>query len=357
MKDRDVYICHTFYHAYVALMMEFNKDKSEYGRADLLLSTMSNDFGGMYERIKDIGVFNAVYLYEEKEAGQFPELSRYREDRGNLISNLLQRIKYTRLLGKLEEEYVPVDLKQYRNVNVFCDSDPIGFYLNYKKIHYHALEDGLNTGKIDDQARNSNLGHFGLKKFLSSLGLIFIECGYGRYCDDYIVNDIAANYEPPKNIKEMPFRKLYEGMSEEAHSLMVKIFLGEGNKLVDQLDVSRYDKPAVMILTEPLCELDVRKKIFKDIIEEYGKDHTVILKPHPRDILNYEEEFPDNIVIREKFPMEVMNDIPGLKVKKLISVITQVDAIMFADEIVYLGLDFMDKYEDPSVHRKIGAGE
>ena len=51
--------------------------------------------------------------------------------------------------------------------------------------------------------------------------------------------------------------------------------------------------------------------------------------------------------------MEVINDIEGLKVDKLISVVTQIDDVRFAESIEYLGMDFLDKYEDPAVHRKM----
>ncbi|MCR5502932.1 MAG: hypothetical protein K6F53_07975 [Lachnospiraceae bacterium] len=94
----------------------------------------------------------------------------YHKDTGNSFRNLLQRIRYTKLLGALQEPFVPIDLGAYRDVCVFCDSDPIGYYLNYKKIPYHALEDGLNSGKLDDQARYANRDSWKLKRFLSRLG-------------------------------------------------------------------------------------------------------------------------------------------------------------------------------------------
>ena len=51
--------------------------------------------------------------------------------------------------------------------------------------------------------------------------------------------------------------------------------------------------------------------------------------------------------------MEVLGDVEGFVVDKVISVITQMDNTYFAKEIVYLGLDFLDKYEDPAIHRKM----
>jgi hypothetical protein len=73
------------------------------------------------------------------------------------------------------EPYIPVNLKEYGEVFVYCDSDPIGYYLNMNRIKYHALEDGLNCLKNYDAARYDNRGHFGLKAFMSNkLNLIFI---------------------------------------------------------------------------------------------------------------------------------------------------------------------------------------
>lgn len=350
-----VYICHTFYHVYITLLRELKLGREHFGEATLILSTMSNNFTGMKERAEASGIFKDVYWYDEKEDVKSERVMSYHKDKGNLIANLLQRIVYTRLLGKLQEAYIPVDLKAYDDVYVFCDSDPIGYYLNYKKIKYHALEDGLNTCRLDDQARNSNLGSFELKCKIAKTGLIFIENGYSRYCIDFIVNDLKFNPNPPSNIVECPVDSLYAGLTEADHRMIVDIFLESPDRIVATLDAANYPKPLVMILTEPLCELDVREKLFRDIVAEYKDDYSVIIKPHPRDLLDYESQFSDCVVIRDRFPMEVMNDMPGLKVAKLVSVITQVEGIRFADEIVYLGLDFMDKYEAPEVHRKHGC--
>ena len=50
--------------------------------------------------------------------------------------------------------------------------------------------------------------------------------------------------------------------------------------------------------------------------------------------------------------MEVLGDVEGFQVDKVVSVITQMDNVYFAGEIEYLGLDFLDRYEDPGIHRK-----
>ena len=44
MKDR-VYVCHTYYHALIAMVKELLLPKEEQKKATLILSRLSNDFG------------------------------------------------------------------------------------------------------------------------------------------------------------------------------------------------------------------------------------------------------------------------------------------------------------------------
>ena len=122
--------------------------------------------------------------------------------------------------------------------------------------------------------------------------------------------------------------------------------------LMEQIEAGDKTKDKVLLLSEPLCDLETRERLFQDIIRDYGKGAEIFIKPHPRDLLNYKEKFQEQIVIEGKFPMEVMNFIPGIKWKKVISVFTMLDAIENAEEKIYLGEDFMDKYEDPELHRQ-----
>ncbi len=352
MKDR-IYVCHTYYHVYVACLKELNLAPEKRGKASLVMSTMSNDFGGLKERAAVCGLFEAVYMFDEKEDVNFPEIMRYHVDRGNLFLNLLARIRYTKLLGKVQEPYVPVNFKEYKDIYVFCDSDPIGYYLSYKKIHYHAVEDGLDCISTYDTARYDNRGHFKLKAFLASKNIIFIQNGWGKYCLDMEVNNISIlPYPCPKYI-EKPRQELTERLTKEDQALLVELFIANIGEIREKLSAG---KNQVLLLTEPLCDLDVRERIFRDCINLYGQmgeaKTSILIKPHPRDLLDYETLFPEHIVLDRKFPMEVLNYIEGLTFQRVISVFTVVHSIRFAQEIIYLGEDFMDQYEDPKLHRQ-----
>lgn len=105
MKDR-IYVCHTYYHVYVTCLKELALPAGQRGRATLVLSTMSNDFGNLRKRAQACSLFEEVVMFDEKEDTFFPKLQKYHTDRGNLLLNMLARMKYTKMFGKIGRAHV-----------------------------------------------------------------------------------------------------------------------------------------------------------------------------------------------------------------------------------------------------------
>ena len=351
MKER-IYVCHTYYHVYVTFLKELNLPKEKRGQATLVLSSLSNNFENLKERVEKTGLFEKVIEFDEKRDDFFPGLKKYREDKGNIVFNMLSRIRFTRKYAKLEEPYIPVDFGEYGDIYIFCDSDPIGYYLNQKKIYYHAVEDGLNCIKNFDAARFENRGHFDLKAKLSKkFNLIFVQNGYGKYCIDMEVNDISAIKYPCSYYIEVPRQPLIDALTKEDKEIILNSFIRDRKGLKKQIEEGNKIGSKILILTEPLCTLDVREQIFRDLIAQFEPEGKIFLKPHPRDELDYYKLFPEYPIIDGTVPMEMLNFFEDLKFQKVISVYTEMTAVKFAEEIVVLGDDFMDKYEDPILHR------
>lgn len=343
------YVCHTYYQAYVSILKELGLPEERRGEATLILSTMSTDFESFKERVESTGIFREVVMYPESR--DFPELEKYRVDRGNIVFNMFVRIRYTRRLAKLNEPLVPVDMTKFRDIYVFCDADPIGYYLNMKKIPYHACEDATNTIVYYDEARHDNKGHFGMKAFLSSkFNLILVQNGYAKYCIDMEVNDIAAIKYPCPKYVEVPLEDMEKGVQEKDRDLILQAFVRNKEELLQQIEDSGSDRDKILILTEPLCTLDVRERLFRDLAETYSKEGAVYFKQHPRDLLDYKKLFAEYPQFDANIPMEVLNYFPNLHFKKVVGIWTEMGALRFADEIVRLGAPFMDKYEDPEIH-------
>lgn len=376
MNER-IYVCHTYYHAYVAFLKELQlqrgKDRGAVGEASLVLSSMSNDFEQFGERVKATGLFADVISFDEKREDYFPELASFRQDKGNIVFNMWQRIRFTKRYAELEAPFIPVDFRKYREIYVFCDSDPIGYYLNKNRIYYHALEDGLNCLVHFDAARYDNRGHFGLKAFLSKkCNLIFVQNGYGKYCLDMEVNSISAITMPCPYYRELPRQQLVDALTREDKDIILQAFVRDMDGLQRKIaecgggsleggsesEEGRRDK--ILILTDPLCTLDVRERIFRDIVEEYEKQGQIFIKPHPRDELDYRKIFPGYPMFDATVPMEMLNFFPDLHFEQVVTVFTDLKGIRFADKLVRLGDEFMDKYEDPEIHnqnKRIGIAE
>lgn len=348
-----IYVCHTYYHVYVTFLKELGLPGEEQGKADLALSTMSIDFEGLKGRVESTGLFRKVYMFDEKREDFFPELAKWRKGTGFFLGNLYYRIQFTRRYAQLEAPFVPVDFREYGDVYVYCDSDPIGYYLNQNKIPYHALEDGLNCLKNLDAARYDNRGHFRLKAFLSKrLNLIFVQNGYGKYCIDMEVNDIAAIERPCPYYVECPRQALVDRLDGRDKDILLQAFVRDKETLERQLEESGRAGDTILVLTDPVCTLDVRERIFRDIIKRYEPEGTIFIKPHPRDELDYRRLFAEYPQFDATVPMELLGFFPGVRFKKVVGVLTVMSAVSYADEIVRLGEDFMDAYEDPVVHRQ-----
>ena len=356
MKDR-IYVCHTYYHAYVSFLKEFKfradaeSEGRDPGEATLVLSKMSNDFESFGERAMSTGVFKEVIPFDEKRESFFPELEKYSKHT-NFLANTVRRIRKTKRFAKCLEPFIPVDFKEYKDIYVYCDEDPIGTYLSMHRIYYHAMEDGLNSIVNIDHAHFANRTHFGFKAFLSKrLNLIFIQNGYAKYCIDCEVNDVSAIKIHSPYYTEVPRKSLTDRLTEADKEALLKAFIRDIDSLKRQIG-EMGDDDKILVLTDPLCTLDVRKTIFEDIIKMYEPEGRVFLKPHPRDVLDYRKEFPGYPMFDATVPMELLNFFPGLHFKKAVGVLTEMKAITFADEAVRLGPDFMDKYEEPSIHRQ-----
>ena len=357
MKKDRIYVCHTFYHVYITFLKELALTKEEQGGATMVLSLMSNNFAGLKGRLEKQGCFEEVYEYDEKRPEFFPELAAYKVDRGNIAANMLQRIKFTKKFAKCQAPFVPVDFREYKDIYVFCDSDPVGVYLNQNKIRYHAIEDGLDCLKTLDSARVTNRGHFGMKAWFAKHNLIHIENGYSKYCIDMEVNDRSVLRYDYHKYKEVPRRPLYDRLTAEDKQLLLEAFVENKKEIEERIaEANASGRETVLILTDPLCDLDTRKRIMDDQLEMFGKDKEgketlVFIKPHPRDVLDYKTLFPQCPQFASTVPMELLNFFAGIKFDRVVSVYTELAAIDFAKEKIRLGHDFMDKYEPKTKHR------
>lgn len=147
-----------------------------------------------------------------------------------------------------------------------------------------------------------------------------------------------------------------DALTREDKDIILRAFVRDMDGLLQKIEecnesgAERKDK--ILILTDPLCTLDVREQIFRDIVAEYEKQGQVFIKPHPRDGLDYHGIFPEKPIFDATVPMEMLNFFEGLHFEQVVTVFTDLKGIRFADRLVRLGDEFMDRYEDPEIHNQ-----
>ena len=352
-----IYVCHTFYHVYVAALKEMKLVRetpaNAYKKADIALSSVSTDFERLGDRLAKAEIFQEVIALDEKREDFFPELAKYRKNYSNVLKHMLNRMIFTKKLAKCECPYMEViDFAAYEDIYVFCDSDPIGYYLNYRHLYYHAVEDGLDCLKNLDDAYVANHGHFRLKTWFSRHNLIFIMNGWGKYCLDMEINDRSVVPTDCPRFVEVPRKPLEQALTPAQKRQMIEAFIEDADALMQQLRPSREGEEFACFLTEPHpADVEARKRVCLDVLAQYCQGYRVLIKPHPRDTIDYEALCPDAVVLRGRFPVEVLNFFEGLRIKRAVSILTTaMNNMDFVEEKLNLGASFWDAYEDPEKH-------
>lgn len=344
LKLNRIYICHTYYHVYVSLLKELNNSDNKSYKVDIVLSKVSTNFKNLKDKLINSGIFNNVFEMNEKNPIELlgEEIDSYLSD--NLVVKLVNNIKYAKTIAKRLSKYVNIDFSNYDEIFVYCDSDPIGYYLNYKKIKYCAVEDGLDSLKYSYQSKQR---FFGVKKVLASLGLIFMPNGFSKYAVAVEVNDKTKGFTPKKKTVELSRKTLVDNLKDRDKKLIYDIFMGEykirSNKTIN-------DKTVLLIVQAfypgILDSIDKQVRLYRDLINEYCKGFIVYIKPHPLDRFEYDRYFNDCIILEKYFPLEALNFSDSLHFNRALTVCsTSIDAINFVDEKIIVGMDFLEKYK------------
>lgn len=198
------------------------------------------------------------------------------------------------------------------------------FFLNHMNECY-LLEDGcINYNKemlekIINTKEKNNLKTL-RNKFLKRSKNYYKPFGLSDKIEKIYLTGIAEIPEVIKNkVEVIDIKENWKNLSQEERTNILKIF--NINSAV--LEKLQKKEDRVLLITQTFSEdkyVSEEEKInmYKEIIDMYP-DQKVVIKPHPRELTNYKEVFPDIDIIEGKFPLEVLM-LLGVEFKEVVTV-------------------------------------
>ena len=327
---KKVFICNTYYHLFISIVYSLvNGDNNSV----IICSDNKNNKlvrdDKLIKRLDKSNVFDKVVLFDHSD-----EEKRIR----SLSFSSVRKVLFTK---KAVKDYKHL-FDDYDEVFIFYDNCLIGRIINELKIKYTLLEDGLDTFK--NKNKNRIYGKKNIKKIIKHL-LNYKELGKSSNIKKIIVNDKKDLCLKHNNIVEDNKEKLLQRLTFEDKKKIFKIFTNKNN--FDFLD------NCTLIITQPLFDDNLMSspqnqiEMYQFIIDNYTNGEKIVIKTHPRETVDYKNQFPKAVIITELFPIEIITFLDTIKIKKIITVSsTSINAFKNADEIVYLGWDWFNDYKE-----------
>lgn len=332
---KKIYICHTEYHVLIALIKNINQINKV--KNDIVLYGTLNNINKMYEKIKEINLFDNVYLFNHKD---IEEIAKIPETR-----NVILRRK--RLRNWIKESY-DFDFLKNKDIYIFNDNSIIGIYLRISKMKYNLIEDGFNCYKNIKRHYDFNGIKYKIKILINDLTCSF---GTSKYVQGIEVNskkDIDVFFKD--KFIEVPRKEMFAKLSKEEKRKIVNVFLDVPLNLKKQ-EVS-------LLITQPLYKdnfLNSKEQqiaMYEYIINTY-MDHKIIIKPHPRDDIDYKVLYNDYIVLDSGFPIEILNFMDSISIGKCVTAFsTSIDFIECCNQKITLGSEWVKKYKNGEINGK-----
>lgn len=215
---------------------------------------------------------------------------------------------YTIYFDNLLSQY-GYNIKQFDNIYAAACHWRFGFYLIQKQIPFIFLEDGggvLSRPEVLAQCDESYRP--GKKELVYQHGLYTgnnmliknIICDFEKQTEDFEFNSKMIDFSLARSIM---------ALKKEHKKYLVNFFI-KSKKIT-------FDSDSVIIFTEHFANLkllsfEYQALVYQYLVDYFFENNKIIFKPHPEDIMYYNILFPNSIVIKEKFPAELLVAMEGI---------------------------------------------
>lgn len=299
-----LYVVSTYYHALISCIKQLLGSDT----AEIVCTDYIPDGKSLSDRIRDSGLFEKTYYIEKVEEYQAANFFDY-------------VFSFHRKNAEIIERQFFLDLNEYDEINIFHDNTWFAHYLKDKKIKYRLIEDALDSFKSISKSNFAfmvNCSHIksALKRFLN-IGYVF--CGYDKCTTEVEVNDICGLEIidlARKKLVAVPRKNMFDSLNDNHITVLKKIFL----RHIPPINAEN----SILLLTQPLYvdrvlanereQIGLYKEMLRDIEEQQ-----LIIKPHPRDPVDYSAFFPKALCLDRNMPIEILGITQNVEFLKIMS--------------------------------------
>jgi hypothetical protein len=173
-----------------------------------------------------------------------------------------------------------------------------------------------------------------MRFFIGSI--VYQSIANNKQCKELILTeDDNATWTVGKEIHIMPLDLVWGGMTSRKKDHITDIYD------LSDIAIKPLKEKTHIILTQQFStdgyiSEQEQVKLYKDIIEKYTPD-CLVLKPHPRDKIDYRKYFPDVYIFDKIVPMQLLT-LLGIRFKKAITVFsTSINSFPYEIEKEWIG--------------------
>lgn len=318
----ELYICSTYYHTLISILKAI--DETE--KPAVIICSYIPEYQNLAKKLEASHFFSEVIAVNNIDARPQTFKEKFLWRRG--------------LYKKIVETTFRMDFSRFNEIYLFMDDTWIARYLKDIHVSYNILEDGLDAFK---GIQNGPFAYTIVRPSLKNKVKRILKYGFDSYCyyldEKHLVKSIEVNDitniaidGSDKRVIEKPRKTLYSKLTTEYLNRVVSVYLDNMNLLdIDNI---------VLVLTYPLFgdnlvkTLDEQMAIYSDICKRYALNYNVVIKPHPRDNLDY-SPLSECKILPKTFPSELIPYIDDGKIKKYISVYSSSVYSYPKDKVVY----------------------
>jgi len=344
---KQLILCERPFMVYKALLKGLNNQENE---IDIVLSNHMLGMEKLRRPIIESGIFHKVFFFDDKLYQEYvreDKMSDFVKFPQILIAWPKKLGKYFKFQKNARKEEIPIglDFKNYDEILANDGVSTMNFKLNLKKIPYVVSEHG--RGNFRNKIPLHILAVY-ISIILDRLNIIVAYSGCSKYVKEVEVdrNEDLVGYIKRKKIRECRITELESRLTDEQKNKLYEIYAkAYGLPLVFEGEVN-------LLLTGPLVvdkilasEAD-QIHCYQDAVKlNCDSSKKLMIKPHPRDTVDYKEAFPDAIIIDKNVTSEILSCCSGLHIDKVVTIYsTSISSFKMARELLVLGDSFMNGY-------------